>query len=261
MMASGKTSMALPPARALEFLNTRHRSSGAVHLLQQFVASTQPICRRAVANQCYIPCMTIKLFANPASTCTRKVLTVLAETNTPYEFTTVDFATGEHKGAAHMARQPFGQVPAMQDGDFAMYESRAMCRYLNDKAGGKLVPTELQARARMDQWMSIEQSNFTTHAMKFVYHSLMGRPQDEATLAAATTALSNALTIMDKQLTNNMYLAGSEFSLADIGFLPYFEYGMMTPAKELFTAHPHVMAWWTRCSERPSWLKAAGRAS
>ena len=49
-------------------------------------------------------------------------------------------------------------------------------------------------------------------------------------------------------------------AIADIGFLPYIEYLMGTPGKALFAGYPAVQAWWTRCSERPSWRKAAGRA-
>ena len=73
----------------------------------------------------------------------------LAETNTPYELVVVDFAKGEHKQEPHLSRQPFGQVPALKDGDFELYESRAMCRYINDKVNGPLVPRDL-ARPRPD---------------------------------------------------------------------------------------------------------------
>jgi hypothetical protein len=52
----------------------------------------------------------IKVFGHPASTCTRKVLMTLAETNTPFELTTIDFAKGEHKQQPHLSRQPFGQI-------------------------------------------------------------------------------------------------------------------------------------------------------
>jgi glutathione S-transferase len=201
----------------------------------------------------------IKVFAHPASTCTRKVLTTLAETNTPHEFVMVDFAKGEHKAPEHMARQPFGQVPSINDDGFALYESRAIIRYINDKASGSLVPTNPQQRALMDEWMSIETSNFTNHAMKFVYHYVMGRPQEPAVLAAADVALNVALSVMEKQLTASEYLVPSGFSLADICFMPYVEYLMPTPAKEIVAKYPHVMAWWNRCSERPSWRKVAGR--
>ena len=202
----------------------------------------------------------LKIFGHPMSTCTRKVLMTLAETNTPYELVVVDFAKGEHKQDTHVDRQPFGQVPALDDDGFALYESRAMCRYLNDKVGGALVPADLQARALMDQWISVETSNFTPHAMKFIYNYTFHRPQDAAVLEAAAHGLEKAAGIMEKQLARTPFLAGAQLSLADVYYLPYLEYAMKTPAKEVFAKHPHVMAWWNKLSERPTWLKTAGRA-
>jgi glutathione S-transferase len=70
----------------------------------------------------------LKVFGHPMSTCTRKVLTTVNELGLPHEFVVVDFATGEHKQPAHLSRQPFGQVPAIDDDGFALYESRAICR-------------------------------------------------------------------------------------------------------------------------------------
>lgn len=202
----------------------------------------------------------LKIFGHPMSTCTRKVLMTLAETKTPHELTTVDLATGEHKAPAHMARQPFGQLPALDDDGFALFESRAMCRYINEKAGGALVPSDLKRRAVMEQWISIESANFTPHAMKFVYHYIFKRPQDEATIRSATRGLETALGVMEAQLTKTPFLAGDTLSLADICYMPYIDYAMGTPAKEIFGKFPHVSSWWNKLSERPTWQKAAGRA-
>jgi glutathione S-transferase len=201
----------------------------------------------------------MKLFGHPVSTCTRKVLMTLAETNQTAEFGLVDFAKGEHKAAPHLARQPFGQVPAFEDGDFALYESRAICRYLNDKVNGPLVPRDLRERARMEQWISVETSNFTGPVMKFIYQHIFKREQTPETLATAATQLDVALGIMDKQLAATPFIAGGSFTLADICFMPYIEYAMNTPAKEHFAKHPHVAAWWSKISERPTWRKVAGR--
>jgi glutathione S-transferase len=184
----------------------------------------------------------------------------LAETNTPHEFVLVDFAKGEHKQEPHVSRQPFGQVPAMEDGDFHLYESRAMCRYINDKANGPLVPRDLRDRAQMEQWISVESANFTGHIMKFVFHTIFGREQSAETLANAGEQLDKALAIMDKQLASHPFIAGGSFTLADICFLPYLEYGMTTPAKDHITRHPHVLAWWNKISEKPTWRKVASRA-
>ena len=202
----------------------------------------------------------MKIFGHPMSTCTRKVLTTLAETGASYEFVLVDFAKGEHKQEPFITRQPFGQVPALEDDGFELYESRAMCRYINEKAGGKLVPSDLHSRARMEQWISIETSNFTPHAMKFIYHHIFQRAQDQAVLDAAGAGLDKALAVMDARLADNAYLAGADFSIADISFMPYVDYLMPTPARERIHAHANVSAWWTRVSERPSWQKATGKA-
>jgi glutathione S-transferase len=183
----------------------------------------------------------------------------LAETNTAHEFVLVDFAKGEHKQPPHLVRQPFGQVPALQDGDFELYESRAMCRYINEKANGPLIPRDLRDRARMEQWISIETSNFTGHVMKFVFHHIFHREQTPETLASAGEQLDKALGIMDKQLASHPFIAGSTFTLGDITFMPYIEYGMGTPAKDVFAKHSHVAAWWNKISEKPAWRKIAGR--
>lgn len=201
----------------------------------------------------------LNVFGHPGSTCTRKVLTTLHELNLPHQLVTVDFATGEHKQPAHMARQPFGQVPAIDDDGFALYESRAICRYLNDKVSGPLIPGDLKGRAVMEQWISVESANFTAHAMKFVYLDIFKRPQDDATMKAATAGLERTLTVMETRLSQVPYFAGDSFSIADIAFMPYLEYGMNTSAKPIYEKYPQVMAWWARVSERPSWKKATGK--
>lgn len=201
----------------------------------------------------------MKIYGNPRSTCTRKVLMTLAETNTPHEFVMVDFMKGEHKQPAHMARQPWGKVPTIDDDGFTMYESRAICRYINDKVGGKLVPTDLRARAVMDQWTSIEYSYFTTPTMKFVFHQVFQQPQEPKTLEAAQKDLEHTVPVLDAHLAKNAYFAGADFSLADLNYMPYVEYGMMTPAKDVYGKHAHFMAWWNRVSERPTWRKVTDR--
>ncbi len=203
----------------------------------------------------------MKIYGHPLSTCTRKVLMTLAETTTPYELSVVDFTKGEHKAAAHLAHQPFGQMPALQDGDFALYESRAMCRYINDKAQGPLVPRDLRDRARMEQWISVETSNFTPAAMKFVYHHTFRREQTPQVLETAAQQLHVALSIMDHQLASQLFLAADSVTLADICFMPYIEYAIASTAKEVFAAYPRVMAWWNQISERPTWRKVAGHAA
>jgi glutathione S-transferase len=203
----------------------------------------------------------LKIYGHPLSTCTRKVLTTVAELDMPHELVLIDFAKGEHKQEPHLSRQPFGRIPAIDHDGFEMFESRAICRYLDAVDGKhKLVPADLHAAAKMEQWISVETSEFTANAMKFVYHHIFQRKQDDAVLESAGKALEHTLNIMEKALTSQLYFAGSQFSLADISYMPYVEYTINTPVKETYARFPAVLAWWTRVSERPSWRKVAGRA-
>lgn len=201
----------------------------------------------------------LKVFGHPTSTCTRKVLMTLAETSTPFEMNIVDLGKGDHKREPHIGRQPFGRVPALEDDGYALFESRAICRYLSKKRGAHLLPSDARALGRMEQWISVETSEFTPHAMKFIYQYVFKRPQEAAVLDAAGNALEATCGVMDVQLAATPFIAGSEFSLADICYMPYLEYAMGTPARESLSKFVHLSEWWTRISARPTWLTVAGR--
>lgn len=201
----------------------------------------------------------IKLYGNPLSTCTRKVLTALFETGTPYEMHVIDFAKREHKQEPHLSRQPFGQIPAIDDDGFMLFESRAICRYISAKSGDKLVPATIKERALMDQWSSVEQSNFSAPAMKFVYHFVFRRPQEQAVLDAALASLETAFSALEKPLTSQPFLAGEKFTIADIGYMPYLDHLVKMPeVKAKLEKYPHVESWWGRLRERESWRKVTG---
>jgi glutathione S-transferase len=194
------------------------------------------------------------------STCTRKVLMTAAELGTPHELVLIDFAKGEHKQPPHLARQPFGRIPTIDHDGFTMFESRAIARYLNELGGGALSPDDPRGRAKMEQWISVETSEFSGAAMKFVYHHVFQRKQDDAVLATARTGMEAALRVLDEALAGQQFLVGDKLSLADIVFMPYIEYTMATPAKEIYAPFANVAAWWTRISERPSWRRVTGKA-
>src|SRR6185503_6277347 len=158
----------------------------------------------------------IHLYANPISTCTRKVLMALLETETPYELHVIDFAKGEHKQEAHVSRQPFGQVPAIEHDGMTLFESRAICRYISALSGDRLTPASTKDRALMDQWSSVEQTNLSPHAMKFIYHDVFKRPQEQAVLDAAQAALEKAFTVLSKPLASQEFLVGGKLTIADI---------------------------------------------
>jgi glutathione S-transferase len=207
----------------------------------------------------------LKVYGFPGSTCTRKVLCTLNEKGAAYEFVNVDITKGEQKSADHLARQPFGVVPAIDHDGFKLYESRAICRYLDAALPGtSLVPADLKQRAMMEQWMSVEGSYFSPHAMKAVlniwYSSMKGEQPDQQVIAAGLAATTTALDVLDKALAGQEYLVGS-FSLADICYAPYLQYMTDMQIASGVADRPNVAAWWRRVSGRPSWQKAIGKGA
>lgn len=119
--------------------------------------------------------MVLKLYGSSKSTCTRRVAVVLKEKNVPYEFVPVDIASGAHKSAEFLAKQPFGQVPYIEEDDgFRLFESRAIGRYIALRYAGQgnaVMPNPADARAYalFEQAASIELSNFDPFASQIAF--------------------------------------------------------------------------------------------
>ena len=113
--------------------------------------------------------MVLKLYGCTISTCTRRVATVLNEKNIPYELIPVQTSKNEQKVSSFLEKQPFGQIPYIDDDGFILFESRAIARYIALKykdQGTPLTPdpSDLKATAVFEQAASVEGSNFDVYA-------------------------------------------------------------------------------------------------
>ncbi|KZV66911.1 thioredoxin-like protein [Peniophora sp. CONT] len=210
--------------------------------------------------------MVLKLYGNPLSTCTRRVAVVLHEKNIPYDFFPIDFAKGEHKASSYLEKQPFGQVPYIDDEGLVMFESRAICRYIEAKfadKGPKLAPTtsDLPKYALYEQASSIEQSNFDVFASgaaaEKLFKPMHGRGGSPELGDALLASLESKLEGYEKLLSKQKYLAGDEITLADLYHLTY---GALLPKLGFTTLEtgangkPNVARWWKDITSRPAWL-------
>ncbi|KAF8156631.1 glutathione S-transferase [Crassisporium funariophilum] len=193
--------------------------------------------------------------------CTHRVLCVLKEKDVPYELTIIDFSVGEHKSPGFLAKQPYGQTPYIDDDGFILYESRAICHYIAMKyadRGPQLVPTELRADALYQQASSVEYSHFNEHAVaaataviyRPVYFNL---PADPVAFDAAIGKLSAMFDVYDVTLGKQKYIAGDEFTLADIHHLPYMSILSVETGTNVIATKPNVDRWFKDISSRPSW--------
>lgn len=200
---------------------------------------------------------TIKGFSR--STCTLTVAMTILEAGASYEIDFVNILAGEQKAPEYVDRfQPFGQIPVLIDGDFHMFESRAIIRYVAAKHGAEsLYPTALQKRAIVEQWLSANQSNntpVTDIIVEFLFKRARGETPDESKLPEMTTKLNDYLSILDKQLSTRAYIAGDEFTLADISYMPFMHYLVGLPEfTGAFDGFENVNKWWKLISNRPTW--------
>ena len=206
----------------------------------------------------------MKIFGNPMSTCTRRVVMALHEKQAKFEMVVIDFAKGEHKSPENMARQPFGQMPSLTDGDFTLFESRAMMRYIDENHPGQsLTPKDPKSRALMEQWLYVESEDFNPAVSAIVYQEvyapMMGGKSDAAKVAEAMTKLTPVMAVLDKHLAKGPHFVGDQFTLADISFMPYTEYAMNTSAKDMMLSHANFAAWWKRVSERGAWKQTTAK--
>jgi glutathione S-transferase len=206
--------------------------------------------------------MTIKIYGHPWSINTRKVLAVLAEKNYEAELLLVMVPKGEHKSPEHVARHPFGKVPVLEADGFVLYETRAINQYLDRKLPGPaLVPQDEREAARMDQWIGVAEAYFVPHVHALLVESLfrrfLGGEQNVSVIRAGRADMAPALDTADQRLASSPYFAGETFSLADIHWMPYFEYLVRTGEPEHISGRKHLASWWNRVSERPSWQRAA----
>ncbi|AEI62251.1 glutathione S-transferase family protein [Corallococcus macrosporus] len=207
----------------------------------------------------------MKVYGLPMSTATRMVLAALAEKGQAAELVSVDLTKGEHKASAHVERHPFGVIPVFEDDDgFRLYESRAIIRYLDRKLpGASLTPSDVHAYARMEQFISVEQSYFSPAAMKVIWERLFkkflgGGAPDEARIQEGLEGVERVFGIIEPVLGRQQYLAGDSFSLAELTWMPYMEFFVAAGGAELVARHPNVAAWWERVRSRPSWKQVTG---
>lgn len=169
--------------------------------------------------------VSVTIYGDPNSGCTQAVLTAAAELHAKTDFVLVEMGKGQHKTPEHLKRQPFGKVPALQDGDFNMFESRAMVRYLNDRFPGAnaLIPTDPKQRAIFEQWASLEYGTINPQVSTILYQRVFGpyfygAKTDEALVEKAVQALNPVLDVLDKHLASHgkKYLLGDQYTLVDI---------------------------------------------
>jgi glutathione S-transferase len=198
------------------------------------------------------------IYGPELSTYVRSVRMAYVEKGAEYRLHDVSLIRGEHKQAEHLARHPFGTVPAFEHDGLQLYETTPILRYVDQVCPGvSLTPDHPHDRARMNQIMSIIDyhgyaSIIGQIVVQRLFTVLLPNGTDEAVIRAGVPKAELVLKEIERIQGSHPFLAGSQVSLADLYLVPIVFYLKMTPEKALMAPRERLEAWWQKMGERPS---------
>ncbi len=201
--------------------------------------------------------MAVELIGYQHSVYVRIVRAVLREKGVPFRHVEVDpFGPVPDW---YRALHPFGRVPVLRHGAFVVYETAAICRYVDAAFSGmRLVPTEARAAARMQQVIGIVDGYGYWPMVRQVFAHTVFRPRmegetgDPAEVAAGLRAAAGVLGALEG-LIEGEWLAGEALSLADLHLGPMMGYFTAAPeGAAMLAGYPKLAVWWGRMNQRRS---------
>ncbi|MGY8626260.1 glutathione S-transferase family protein [Chromobacterium violaceum] len=200
----------------------------------------------------------LRILGRSSSINVRKVLWTCHEIGLDYE--REDWGRGVRpvSDPAFLALNPFAMIPALVDGDVALSESNAICRYLAAKHGRRdLLPADPAGRAQVERWMDWQIADLNP-AWSYAFHALSRNSpdhRDPARIADSVAAWNKQMAVLESQL-GEAWLLGEDFTLADIALGVSVQRWLLTPFDK--PALPKAEAYFERLRRRPAYLAHGG---
>lgn len=148
-----------------------------------------------------------------------KVRLLLSLLNISYKSIEVNLLGREQKSAEFLAKNSFGQVPVLKDGDLVIRDSQAILVYLARAYGeDQWFPNDAARAAEISQWLSTAANEISHGPAALRAHYLMGRAIN---VEAAEQITHNLLSILNARLRDHEYLAADRITIADVAVYPY----------------------------------------
>jgi glutathione S-transferase len=168
-------------------------------------------------------------------------------------------APGESKSENYLRRHPFGRVPLLEHGDFWLYETQAILRYLDALIPEPpLTPREPRAIARMNQVIGINDWYFFPKVAAVIVFNrivgpvLLGRAPDEAAVAAAMPDARVCVSELARLLGDQPYFAGDMLTIADLMLAAQLDFFAATPEGRQLLDGTALVPYLARMNERAS---------
>lgn len=205
----------------------------------------------------------VTLFGARYSVYVRAALMALESKGVTYRLEPVDIFAQDETVRSYRNLHPFGRIPALRHGDFVLYETAAINRYVDEAfPGPPLQPATAEERARMTQIMSMTDSYGYRPLVWDIYVERVGNPQegkpsDEALIASAIPKARLYNQALSDLMGGKAFLAGASPTLADFHAAPVFGYFLEAgEGRQMMTEFPRLMNWWQRIAAAPAWQRA-----
>jgi glutathione S-transferase len=180
-----------------------------------------------------------------------RVRWALEEAGLPYEVRLVSFKT--MKEPAHLALQPFGQIPTYEDGDLALFESGAIVFHIAERHAG-LLPEDAAARARAIAWMFAALNTVEPPVFDRAIARILERdePWYEQRLRGLEDSIRKRLDGLSRRLGDAEWLDGG-FSAGDLLMVTVLR---RLQGSDLLAEYPNISAYVARGEARPAYKRA-----
>lgn len=181
-----------------------------------------------------------------------RVRWALEEAGLPYEQTLI--GPDDQKSEEYRRRQPFGQVPVLVDGDFALFESGSIVMYIAEKSK-TLLPPDPEGRARTLTWMFAALNSVEPYVANLNAIDLFAPNEEWAKLRrpAAESMLRGRLESLSKWLGDRPYLEGDIFTAGDLLMITVLRFLRHTA---IVADYPNLAAYKDRGEARPAFQRA-----
>lgn len=166
----------------------------------------------------------------------------------------VDLLNGEHKSPAFLRKNPFGQVPVLEDGEVTLADSNAIITYLARRydASGQWLPSDPVLAAQVEQYLSLAASKIANGPATARLITVFGAQLDAQ---KAIDLAHSTLTVLNQQLESRDWLVGNDPTLADIANYSYIAHA---PEGNVSLAdYPHLRRWLQRVEHLPGFIAMA----
>lgn len=200
----------------------------------------------------------IKLYTFPPSTNSRKVRIALLEKGLEFERINIDLTKREQKNPDYLKVHPFGQIPALDDEGFVVYDSTIINEYLEDEYPyPSLMPSDSEGRARARMLEDFRDAHFNPYFVHIIQESRKPEAErDPQRIDNAKVEITKAFDRTEAELQGKDYLAGA-FSLADVAFMANLDLLDRFAIPVDPVKYKNTVAWIARLKSRPSFAASA----